>query len=229
MLKRAVTCVGAVVILTSCSQWSQPAQPSASVRAGVNQLQQKLSSHKFDGQTAHVQFDTQVSGATVSAAFFADHIKDKSTVSGNNKFDDVIIGIFQQDAAGSGRVLVQAFASANIRDGEFKITGDSKSASLRTTVPVLNDVDGTMVPVTLALDFEATGQVLNDTSSRQKFRFGDFTFLTAFKQFTTIADVRGTASWFASGVATRVIAPLTNGDTFATLDSTVSVDRFTSK
>ena len=83
--------------------------------------------------------------------------------------------------------------------------------------------------MTLALDFTATTQILNDMSSRQRFRFGDFTLLIGFKQLTTIADVRGTASSTAGGVATTVTAPLTNGDTFGTLDSTVSVDRFTSK
>ena len=156
MLKKAVTCAGAALILASCSQWNQPVQPSASASAAVDQLQQVLSSHKFDGQTAHVQFDTQANGTIVSAAFFADHIKDKSTVSGTNKFDDVIIGIFQQDAADPERVLMQAFAFANIGDHDFTITGNSKSASLRTTVPVFNNIDGTTVPVTLALDFEAT-------------------------------------------------------------------------
>jgi hypothetical protein len=111
----------------------------------------------------------------------------------------------------------------------FQINGSSKSASLNTTVPVFNNADGTTVPVRLALDFQTTGEVLNDTSSRQKFRFGDFTFLTSFKQFTTLASVRGTASWTAGGVSTTVNAPLANGDTFATLDSTVAVDRFSSK
>jgi hypothetical protein len=124
---------------------------------------------------------------------------------------------------------MQTFVLANIGDHDFAITGTSGSASLRTTVPVLNNADGTTVPVTLALDFTATTQILNDTSSRQRFRFGDFTLLIGFKQFTTIADVRGTASWTAGGVATTVTAPLTNGDTFGTLDSTVSVDRVTSK
>ncbi len=140
-------------------------------------MQEVLSSHKFTGQTAHVQFDTQANGT----------------------------------------------------DHDFNITGDSTSASLRTTVPVLNNADGTTVAITLALNFSTTGQVVNDTSSHQKFKFGDFTFVTTFKEFTTLADVRGTASWTAGGVATTVTAPLTNGDTFATLDSTLAVDRLTSK
>jgi hypothetical protein len=229
MLRTAVTCAGAMLVLASCSQSTQPVQPSPATTASVNQTQQVLSSHKFDGQTAHVQFNTQVNGTIVAAAFFADHIKDKSTVSGTNKFDDVIIGIFQQDAADPNRVLMQTFVLANIGDRDFAITGNSSAASLRTTVPVFNNADGTTVPVTLALDFTATTQILNDTSSRQKFRFGDFTLLIGFKEFTTIADVRGTASWTAGGVATTVTAPLANGDTFGTLDSTVSVDRFTSK
>jgi len=239
MLKKVATSAGLALLVTACS--GQPLQPSASVPPPNEALgsqpfngqrlhvQEVLSSHKFDGQTAHVQFNTTVNGTVVSAAFFANHNKDKSSVSGYNKTDDAIIGIFQQDAADPTRVLMQAFAFAdNIADG-FSITGTSKSASLHITVPVLNNIDGTTVPVTLALEFEATGEVLNDTSSRQRFRFGDFTFLTGFKQLTTIASVRGTASWRAGGVSTTVTAPLTNGDTFATLDSTVSVDRFTSK
>ena len=229
MLNRALLFVGAALFLTGCSQSSQPMQPSAGASAAMNGLQEVLSSHKFRGQTAHVQFDTQTNGTTISAAFFGDHIKDKSTVSGKNTFDQVIIGIFQADAADATRVLMQAFTIANIGDRDFTITGDSTSASLRTTVPVPNSADGTTVAVTLALDFTTTGQVVNDTSSHQKFKFGDFMFVTTFKQFTTLADVRGTASWTAGGVATTVTAPLTNGDTFATLDSTVAVDRLTSQ
>ena len=234
MLKKVATSAGLALLVSACS--GQPLQPSAPPNEALGSqpfngqrlnVQEVLSSHKFDGQTAHVQFNTTVNGTIVSAAFFANHNKDKSSVSGFNKIDEAIIGIFQQDAADPTRVLMQAFAFAENLDG-FSITGTSKSASLHTTVPVPNSVDGTTVPVTLALEFAATGEVLNDTSSRQRFRFGDFTFLTAFKQTTTIASVRGTASWTAGGVSTTVTAPLTNGDTFATLDSTVSVDRLTS-
>ena len=93
MLKRALLCVGAVWFLTSCSQSSQPMQPSSGASAAMNGLQEVLSSHKFKGQTAHIQFDTQANGTIISAAFFGDHIKDKSTVSGKNTFDQVIVGI----------------------------------------------------------------------------------------------------------------------------------------
>ena len=86
------------------------------------------------------------------------------------------------------------------------------------------------VVLQLAVVFGTTlREVFNDFGSRDKFRFGEFTFLTVFKELTTLASVRGTASWTAGGISTTVIAPLTNGDTFATLDSTVSVDRFSSK
>ena len=96
MFRRAVTCAGAALLLASCSQSTQPVQPSPATPASGNQVKQVLSSHKFDGQTAHVQFNTQVNGTIVATAFFADHIKDKSTVSGFNKFDDVIVGIFSR-------------------------------------------------------------------------------------------------------------------------------------
>jgi hypothetical protein len=228
MRKNLIPCVAVALLLGGCGQTAQPLQPSAAVPQTSSQLNQQPSSHKFDGQTAHVQLNTQVNGTTVAAAFFGNHVKDLSTVSGNNKFDFGIIGIFQQETANPDHVLMQAFAFVDNLQG-FTVNGNSKSATLNTTVPVFNDADGTTVPVTLALEFQATGEVLNDTSSREKFRFGDFTFLTAFKQLTTIASVRGTASWAAGGVSTTVNVPLANGDTFATLDSTVSVDRFSSK
>jgi hypothetical protein len=228
MRKNLIPCAALALLLAGCAQTGQPLQPSAAVQTRSSQLDQQLSSHKFDGQTAHVQFNTEVNGTTIAAAFFGNHVKDQSTVSGNNKFDFGIVGIFQQETANPDHVLMQAFAFVDNLKG-FTINGSSKSASLNTSVPVFNDADGTTVPVTLALEFQTTGEVLNDTSSRQKFRFGDSMFLTAFKQFTTIASVRGTTSWAAGGISTTVNAPLANGDTFATLDSTVSVDRFSSK
>jgi hypothetical protein len=228
MRKHLIQCAALALLLNGCSQTGQPLQPSASVQTTSSQLDQKLSSHKFDGQTAHVQFNTEVNGTTIAAAFFGNHVKDKSTVSGNNKFDFGIVGIFQQETANPDHVLMQTFAFVDNLQG-FEINGSSTSASLNTTVSVFNNADGTTVPVTLALNFQTTGEVLNDTSSRQKFRFGDSTFLTSFKELTTIASVRGTASWRAGGVTTTINAPLANGDTFATLDSTISVDRFSSK
>jgi hypothetical protein len=227
MSKTLIPCAALALLVAGCSQTGQTLQPTASVQTTSSQLGQTVSSNKFDGQTAHVQFNTQVNGTTISAAFFGNHVKSLSTVSGNQKFDFGIVGIFQQEIA-TGRVLIDTFAFVDNLQG-FSILGSSKSASLNTTVPVFNNADGTTVLVTLALNFEATGEVLNDTSARQKFRFGDSTFLTSFKELTTIASVRGTASWTAGGVSTTINAPLTNGDTFATLDSTLSVDRFTSK
>jgi hypothetical protein len=228
MPKNLILCAALALLVAGCTQTGLPSQPSAGAQATSSQLDQQLSSHKFDGQTAHVQFNTEVNGTTIAAAFFGNHVKDKSTVSGNNKFDFGIVGIFQQETTNPDHVLMQAFAFVDNLQG-FQINGSSKSASLNTTVPVFNNADGTTVPVRLALDFQTTGEVLNDTSSRQKFRFGDSVFLTAFKQLTTIASVRGTASWAAGGISTTINAPLANGDTFATLDSTVSVDRFSSK
>jgi hypothetical protein len=228
MRKNLIPCAAIALLLGGCAQKDQPLQPSAAVPKTSPQLNQQPSSNKFDGQTAHVQVNTQVNGTTIAAAFFGNHVKDLSTVTGNNKFDFGIIGIFQQETANPAHVLMQAFAFVDNLQG-FTVNGSSKAASLNTTVSVFNEADGTTVPVTLVLQFQTTGEVLNDTSSRQKFRFGDSTFLTVFKQLTTIASVRGTASWAAGGVSTTINVPLANGDMFATLDSTLSVDRFSSQ
>src|SRR4051794_26210358 len=105
MMKKALACGGLALLIGGCSNSNQPLQPSAALSTGAG-LQQVLSNHKFDGQTAHVQFNTVVNGTIVAAAFFGNHIKDKSTVSGFNKIDDVIIGIGEQDAANPDIPLV---------------------------------------------------------------------------------------------------------------------------
>ena len=148
---------------------------------------------KFRGETADAFFFSVDSGGIETfVSVFASEGVSQSPPGRPGTSSEVFVSIFQFDP-NAQVALLDAFGFATLDDSAFSTSGNLESASLTTTVEVFDFVSGTSFPVSIALDWDGTGD-LELGNSHSNFGSPGCRFISRFQGSFRSAEATGSVS-----------------------------------
>ena len=137
---------------------------------------------------------------------------------GTRDVTEVMFMNISQDNICTNTPLISVSADVPLPEGAFDIQGNLASATLDTTVTVINNITDSSIELEIHLDWTATSTVLS-SSGHNKFRFGSCHTQLRFDEKIRFATASGTVS---DGIINFTPSPSSSADIFNSKETNFS-------